>query len=514
MRSISSITIKCLAFLLGLSLFFGITPVFAADNELNLCMVSTQTKWLNPLQAEEREFQSLTALIYEGLYTLDDDYKPQKNLVERCDIDGNRWLITLRTDVYFHDGTPLTAYDVEATINEILRLAAENQGQYAQLKYIIKSVSVNNSNSLLITVNRPYYGTYYALTFPILPSSQIQVQNPVGTGPYKVDSFVAGNHLHLSANPYWREKEPAIRYISVSFKEKNNQLLEEYEFNRVDAAITRSASAGQYQTGVTNLNIPYRTNQLEVLLMNNRKGPTSDERVRTAIRYALDVDAIANHCYAGTAIRTDTPLPYGTWMYSMNDSYYEYNPDKAKALLAEAGWEDLDGDGFLDKYEDNEKVTLHLRLLVYEEQSNAVRIPAANMIKTMLERVGIKVTVSSISFGEAQEKLKVSNFSLCLAAYQMDVVPDPGFLLMSANTGNFGLYKSSNMDNLFKKLRTTMDPAEYQNLLWQIQDQFGQDCPFICLYYRAGALLTRKVFTNARDIREPEILRGIEDIVN
>ncbi|MBR2055232.1 MAG: hypothetical protein IJ968_10145, partial [Clostridia bacterium] len=67
MRSISSITINCLAFLLGLCFFFGITPVFAADNELNLCMVSTQTKWLNPLQAEEREFQSLTALIYEGL---------------------------------------------------------------------------------------------------------------------------------------------------------------------------------------------------------------------------------------------------------------------------------------------------------------------------------------------------------------------------------------------------------------------------------------------------------------
>lgn len=513
MRFISNIITKCLAILLALCLFLGITPVLAADNELNLCMVSTQTKWLNPLQAEEREFQSLTALIYEGLYTIDDDYKPQPNLVERCDIDGNRWLITLRTDVYFHDGTPLTAYDVEATINEILRLAAENKGQYSQLKYIIKSVSVNSSNSLLITVNRPYYGTYYALTFPVLPSSQLQLQNPVGSGPYKVDSFVAGSHLHLSANPYWREKEPVIQYINVSLKEKNNQLLEEYEFNRVDAAITRSASAGQYQTGITNLNLPYRTNQLETLLINNRSKTTSDERVRKAIRYALDIDAIANHCYAGTAIRTDTPLPYGTWMYSANDSYYEYNPDKARALLAEAGWEDLDGDGFLDKYEGNEKTTLHLRLLVYEEPANSVRIPAANMIKTMLEQVGIQITVSSISFSEAQDKLKVSNFSLCLAAYQMDVVPDPGFLLMTGNTGNFMLYRSTNMEKLFKQLRTTMDPDQYQNLLWQIQDQFGQDCPFICLYYRAGALLTRKVFTNARDIREPEILRGIEAIV-
>lgn len=499
--------------MLALCLLCNLSPALAADDELTLCMVSTQTLWLNPLSAEEREFQSLTALIYEGLFKLDDQYIPQKNLVESCDIDGSNWLITLRTDVKFHDGAPLTAYDVEATINEILRLAENNQGQYSQLKYIIKSVSVNNASSLLITVKRPYFGVYYALTFPILPASQLNMQNPPGTGPYKVDSFIPGNHLHLSANPYWRKKEPAIQYISVNFKEKNTMLLEEYEFNRVDAAITRSASAGQYQTGVSNLNIPYRTNQLETLLINNRIEPTNDERIRKAIRYALDVDAISSHCYAGTAIRTDTPLPYGTWMYSPNDSFYEYNPSKARALLAEAGWEDLDGDGFLDKYENNEKVTLHLRLLVYEEQANAVRIPAANMIKSMLEQVGIKITISSISFNDAQEKLKVSNFALCLAAYQMDVVPDPGFLLMTGNTGNFALYRSSAMENLFKQLRSTMDQSQYQSLLWQIQDQFGQDCPFICLYYRAGALLTRKVFTNARDVREPEILRGIEEIV-
>lgn len=514
MRSINSIITKGFLFVLVLSLFLGAVPAMASDNELDLCLVSAKTQWLNPLQAEEREFQSLTALIYEGLFSLDDQYMPQENLAASCDIDGKNWLITLKSGVRFHDGSTLDAYDVESTINEILRLAENNQGQYLQLKYIIESVHVNGADSLLITMKRPYYGNYYALTFPILPASQVQAQNPVGSGPYKVDSFIPTNHLHLSVNPYRTEQTPKIQYINVSFKEKNNLLVEEYEFNRVDAAITRSASAGYYQTGLSNLNIPYRTNQLETLLINNRTEPTNDERVRKAIRYALDVDAIANSCYHGTAIRTDTPMPYGTWMYSPNDSYYEYNPEKAKALLAEAGWEYLDGDNILDKYENNEKISLSLNLLVYEEQTSSVRIPAANMIKSMLEQVGIQVNINNVSFGKAQERLKVSNFSLCLAAFQMDVVPDPGFLLMTANTGNFCLYKSAEMDKLFKQLRTTMDQSQYQSLLWQIQDQFGQDCPFICLYYRAGALMTRKVFTNARDIREPEILRGIEDLVN
>lgn len=515
MRSINSIITKALCFLLALGLMLGAVPARAMDQELSLAMISAKTQKLNPLVAEEREFQSLTALLYEGLYELDDNMEPQLNLAAKCDIDGARWMITLRNDIYFHDGTPITAYDVEATIHEILRLAEMKQGQYAQLKYIIKSVSVNDASSLLLTMNRTYYGNYYALTFPVLPASQVQADNPLGSGPYRVDAFLPANYLHLSANENWRKGAPYVKYINVSFFGENRLLLDAYEFNRVDAAITRSASAGQYRTGVTNLNIPYRTNQLEVLLMNNHRSfITSDERVRKAIRYAIDVDAICNAVYSGTANRTDTPMPYGTWMYGVDESYFEYNPEKAKALLAECGWEHLDGDTTLDKFENNEKTSLSLTLLVYEEQENNVRTPAAHLIERMLEDVGFSVNVSTVTFARASEKLRASSFDLCLAAFQMDVVPDPGFLLMANNTGNYGLYKSTEMDNLFKKLRTTMDKNTYQSLLFQIQDQFGKDCPFLCLYYRCGAVLTRKVYTNAHDVREPEILRGIEAISN
>ena len=103
---------------------------------------------------------------------------------------------------------------------------------------------------------------------------------------------------------------------------------------------------------------------------------------------------------------------------------------------------------------------------------------------------------------------------MAIAAFQMDAVPDPGFLLMSGNTGNYVSYKSSAMDNLFKSFRAAKEFDTFQSLLWQIQDQFAEDCPFVCMYYRNGALLTRKVFTTVRDVREPEILRGIEGIGN
>ena len=518
MRSIYSIIIKAVALLLVFALSCpGAALATTMDQSLSLGMISVKSTHLNPLLSDEREFQSLTALIFEGLYSLDDDYMPQPCLALSCDptTDGKRWTIRLRRDAVFHDGSPCTAYDVEATINEILRLAGEGRGQYNQLQYIISSVSVNSADSLTITVKRPYYGVYFALTFPILPRDQVQAAVPLGTGPFKVDDFVPANYLYLSANENWWNGAPTVKYVNVAFRATNRELISDYEYNRVDAAITRSASAGQYQTGLTNLNITFRTRQLETLLLSHSSSayPLDNELVRKAIRYAIDFDAIANSVYMGMASRTDTPLPAGTWMYRDNESAFQYNPQKAKELLAQAGWErDIDGDGVLNQVVGDKMKRLRLRLYVYEEQDNSVRVQVAGMIKDYLADVGIEVGIETYSFATVAERLKARNFDMALAAFQMDVVPDPGFMLMSGNTGNYCGYKSTAMDGLFKKFREERDFASYRQLLWDIQDQFTQDCPFICLWYRCGALLTRKVFTTVRDVREPEILRGIESI--
>ena len=517
MRSINSIIIKSLCLLLALLFACPVGLATTMDTTLTLGMISVKTKYLNPLLAEEREIQSVLSLMYEGLFALDDDYKYVPCLATSCDPVGNgrEWTITLREDAVFHDGTPCTAYDVEATINEILRLAEEGRGQYNQLKFIITKVVVNSAASLKITVSRPYYGVYYALTFPILPKNQVNAENPAGTGPFRLDQFQPANFLYLSANENWWKPAPSVKNINVIFQATNRDLISDYEYNRVDAAITRSASAGQYQTGLTNLNITYRTRQLETLLLNFREYPLDDERVRKAIRYAINFDAIANTVYMGMAQRTDTPLPSGTWMYHADDAEFVYDPEKAKALLADAGWvSDLDGDGTLDTTVDGKIKHLQLRIYVYEEQDNSVRIQVANMISDYLAAVGIRAPVHSDSFANVSARLKAKNFDMCIAAFQMDVIPDPGFLLMSGNTGNFVNYRSTAMDNLFKQLREEREFSSFQSTLYQIQDLFTKDCPFICMYYRSGALLTRKVFTTVRDVREPEILRGIESVGN
>jgi len=148
---------------------------------------------------------------------------------------------------------------------------------------------------------------------------------------------------------------------------------------------------------------------------------------------------------------------------------------------------------------------------VYEEPDNDVRVETANAIKDMLEDIGMSVTVTTMTFAETAEKLKAKSFDMVLCSVNMDPVPDPGFLLMRGNTMNYGSYNSKKMNELFTSLRKQTSQSGFGQTLREIQSVFAEDCPFLCLFYRNGAVLSRKMYTVARDIRELELLRGIED---
>ncbi len=473
-------------------------------------LISVKTEMTNPLYTSEREMKALFALTYESLITLDDDMNPQPCLAESWSSDRSSWTFRLRQGVRFHDGSELTARDVQATILEILRLAEEGQGQYANLKYFVKSVKVSDDYTLSITTSRNCYGFLYAMTFPVLPAGQLNYQNPAGSGPYVIEAFAPRDYVYLTAYSDWRGGQPAIRQINVVLYNTNREMINAYEYNLVDAVVTRSASATQYSRSATSMTLGYRSQQLETVMINRNSFPVNDPVVRQAVRLAINVDALVSGPYQDMAIRTDTPLPPGTWMYQGNDVAYRYDPQEARRILEEDGWEDSDGDGMLNKIIDGKVRNLHVQLYVYEEQDNSVRVQAANQIASMLEAVGFGVKVTTGTFQEASSKLSAGTFDLCLAAFQMDLVPDPGFLLMRGNTGNYGRYSNSRMDDLFKTLRSSVSMTDYRDTLYQIQNLYAEDIPLISLYYRAGVVLTRRMFTMARDIREFDLFRGIE----
>lgn len=508
--------------LLTLSLCLLATNALATNvgSSLVVGIQSTKTVRIQPLDPVERDMMSVYDLVYESLIDIDDDYLPQPGLCESWEESGSgkTWTFTLRKNITFSDGTPLTAHDVVATAQYILDRAndtsSQTPGYYFNLKYFVKSISASGDYTVVVKTasGRNYWGILYAMTFPILRQDQVSADNPLGTGPYVISDFDAGNYLSLQVNENWWQTRPQVEDILFMMQDTPSQLIEDYEYARVDTVFTRSIAAAQHKSGTTSLALDYRTNQLEVLLINHGFSPMDSLNVRKALRYLIDPDKIAKQVYMGMVERTDTPLIPGTWTYNENLSdYFVTDVDAARALLEEDGWEDSDDDGILDRLNaKGEKENLHLRIYVYEEPDNSVRVETANLIADMLAEVGISTKVTVMTMTDMQAKLKNASFDLALVSFAMDTCPDPGFLLMKGNTGNYGLYKSADMTNLCKDLRTQTTKEGYQASLMNIQQRFAEDVPFICLFYRSGSVLTRQMYTTVRDVRELQLLRGIE----
>lgn len=497
------------------------TEVVNAENvadALSVGIQSAKTVVIQPLDPKERDMLSVYDLVYESLITIDDNYLPQPYLAERWEHsnDGKTWTFYLHEGVTFSDGTPLTARDVVATAQALLDRALDknttDNGFYQNIQFFIASITAKDDYTVVIKTNkRKCFGLLYGLTFPIVPAGQVAQDNPAGSGPYVISTFSAGDYMWLQANPHWWQTQPQVKDIMVYFRQTAQEVIESYEYANVNTVFTRSLAATQYRSSTSALSITYRTNQLEILCMNNRSKELT-KNVRMAIRYAIDPDKIISNVYSNMAIATDTPMYPGTWMY--NDTlapYFLYNPDEARRLLEAEGWEDTNEDGILDRLNDEGKsINLHLSFYVYEEPDNNVRVEAANMIADMLADVGISTKINIVSMAGAKEKLQAGSYNLALIALSADVCPDPGYLLITRNTCNYARYSDERMDNLFEKLRVALTQEEYRNVLYQIQERFAEDCPFLCLYYRTGSILTRYMYTTTRDIREYELLSGIE----
>lgn len=132
------------------------------------------------------------------------------------------------------------------------------------------------------------------------------------------------------------------------------------------------------------------------------------------------------------------------------------------------------------------------------------------MMVDMLRAAGIGVELTTWTYSAIQTKLKAGSYDLALVSYAMDPCPDPAFLLSKSNTGNYMRYNSGKMNELCDELRTQTTQQGYQQTLYKIEALFAKDCPFVCLFWRNSVVLTRKMYTTVRDVREYELLRGID----
>ena len=210
-----------------------INPVSAegVGREFTIGIQSTKTISIRPFEAVDRDMLSIYNAVYESLVYLDDNYMPQGCLAESWEPgnNGKTWTFTLRSDIRFSDGTPITADDVVASAQYILDKANDenivDHGFYSNLGYFVKSVSAKDEKTVIFKAKRPYYGILFQMTFPVVPASQVSMDNPIGSGPYVISHFQAGSDLMLEKNVNWWKTQPEVERIYFQFCDRIEEVI-------------------------------------------------------------------------------------------------------------------------------------------------------------------------------------------------------------------------------------------------------------------------------------------------
>jgi len=401
--------------------------------------------------------------------------------------DGRTWTFRLREGVKFHDGADFNAEAVKYNFERILD--PEIGSPRRSMIEMVEKVEVVDEYTVAITTKTPF-GPFLAQISSynlgmLSPKTARErgkgyAQNPAGTGPFKLKAWEPGDTLIFEANQdYWGGK-PAIDELVFRVVPEDSTRIMLLKSGDVDAIAGVPAFEVETLKGDQNvvlISLPgFRTIYVG---MNCQQKPFDDPRVRQAVNYAIDRQAIVDHLLRGVAT-----VGVGPESTSIPGSVKDLPPygrdvEKAKALLAEAGYPD----GF--------STVMH---------SPSGRYPmdqqVAEAVVGQLAEVGIKADLQVLEFGAYQDMLNAGKESRLFLLGKGSPTGDPDMTLtLSFGTGggmNNALYSNSEVDELLVRQREAVDPVERQALLREIQELIHADAPWAVLYYEQIMIGTRK----------------------
>lgn len=409
--------------------------------------------------------------VFDTLVEPDENLEMQPALAESWTVSDDQltWTFDLRDGVTFHDGSDFTADDVVYSYDRIVDEELANAWKFAS----VTDVVAVDDQTVEITVAQPTpnllsnLGGFKGMAIVSeenVTSGDIQTK-PVGTGPFKVDSVVSGDSITLSANADYWGGAPALGGVTFSFiSEPATALaaLRSGEVDWTDVVPDQQVAELQENEDLTLETSP--SSDYWYLALNENKEPWSDVRVRQAIAYAIDREAIVQATSYGTASENQLAIPEDSVWFTEYDTY-STDLDKAKQLLDEAGFTG----GTLD----------FLATSDYPETVTAAQIIASN-----LEPLGIDVQIRQPDFSTWLDEQNSGNFDLLMMGWLGNIDPDDFYYAQHHSTGgsNAQGYSNPQVDELLDAGRTETDEATRKDLYAQAATIIADEASYIYLY--------------------------------
>jgi peptide/nickel transport system substrate-binding protein len=380
-------------------------------------------------------------------------------------VDPRTWELKLRQGVKFHDGTPFTSEVLKFTIERIL----DKKYNSLQATYWapVTSITTPDDSTLAIKTEKPMGVMPYtlALTTPVLPSVGTDPTafpaTPIGTGPFKFVEWRKDDRVVMEANPdYWGGLPSLKQVIIRSIPELSTRMsaLERGEVDVVLEIVPEDVKRLRGRPGLEILNV--ETFRTSWIWMNGKRNPFTDVKVRQAMQHAINMDEIVDSVIAGIGVKARAPIAPKVFGFNPSLPPYEYNPQKAKDLLKEAGLPNgfecgISGMGARGGYARTGDV--------------------AEVIIAQLEAVGIKATPVVEDPATANKNLLELNWDMVFAgATAVTGDADNGMARLYVSSANRNGWGSEELDKLLLLGRESTDQQvrlkayqDAQVILWR-----------------------------------------------
>ncbi len=473
--------------LLSIALVIGCGSTPPATDVITVAVLSSPNN-LDPRIGSDETSQRVHQLVFDYLLALDDQLRPTGGLATHWDQpDPLTYLVYLRKGVRFHDGHELTADDVVHTFSSFIDpdFISPRKGAYRMLD----RVEAVDLYTVRFTLKEPFGSFPIQLVMPVVPKGagpELR-ERPIGTGPYKFVSFAVDDHVTLEAFPDYYKGAPSN--AGVVLKVIPDEIMRALELRKgtVDIVVNDLSPDVVHQLAeekAVHIAEAPGTDYAYVGI-NMRDEILRDRRVRHALGYAIDRQAIVDHLRRGLAEPAVGVLPPASWAFEADVFQFTHDPARAVALLEEAGYRDPDGDGPLPR--------LHLSLKV--STNEFIRLQAA-VIQQDLKRVGIELDVRSYEFATLYTDVLKGNFQLY--TLQWVGVSDPDMLRrvfhsqqMPPTGFNRGFYENPDVDRLIDAAMAAESEEERRQLYGDAQRVVAEDAPYISLWYKTNIAVSR-----------------------
>jgi peptide/nickel transport system substrate-binding protein len=468
------------AFLISAFLLSFVGIAFSSQIEVLNVGLPGDVKALDPMQAVDTISSSVAKHILEPLMTVDGMTKKiVPVLAERWEIlDPQTYKFYLRRGVKFHNGDPFTAEDVVYTFKRAISSASLHAPRVSPFLNM-DDFEILDDYTVILRTKGPVGGWLESMKYPyanimskraVEESGETYFRNPVGTGPFKFKNWTKGEKIELTAFDGYYGSKPNVKDLNFLVLPDDSSRVIALETGNVDFAYAVPPSDVDRLNGSSS-KVKAVEGQGLVLIylgMNTQKKPLDDARVRQAIDYAINKEAYNQVVYQGYSKIPEGPLVPASMFTPLGSKSYQYDPNKAKDLLKQAGYPD----GF----------TLKLWIINFQD-----RINGATVVQSMLEQIGIKVEIEVFESGVFDDRMMAGGHDLFIHTWGMQTTREAGeywsSLLHSRNIGNTNkaALQDKKLDDLLNECSVIVDQGKRNTVLQQIWERIDELHPMIGL---------------------------------